>query len=131
MFKNLVQRFSNVCETSEGNSDGGLRTRYYRTGKDPLFTSLEGVLSKRPGFRIVDSSKERGEIACELSEPIPSFLIITIVNVRPFETAVDFHLSTERPAILGNYKKLRGIALDLYKVLDKTHAYIGSGKNNE
>lgn len=131
MLKNLMKRFSNVCETSEGNPDGGLRTHYYRTGKDPLFTSLEGILSKRHGCRIVESSKERGEIACELSAPFPCFLIATIVNVRPFETAVDFHLSTERPAILGNYKKLRGIALDLYKALDKSNTYIGSRKNSE
>ncbi|WP_156324589.1 cytosolic protein [Bacillus sp. FJAT-27245] len=131
MLKNLVRRFSNVCETSEGNPDGGLRTHYYRAGKDSLFTSLEGILGKRPGCRIVEASKERGEIACELSEPLPCFLIATIVNVRPLETAVDFHLSTERPAILGNYGKLRGIALDLYRTLDKAHAYIGSGKNSD
>ncbi|WP_409270880.1 cytosolic protein [Neobacillus sp. SCS-31] len=131
MLKNVMQRFSNVCATSEGNPDGGLRTHYYRSGKDPLFTSLEGILGKQPGCRIVESSKERGEIACELSEPLPCFLIATIVNVRPFETAVDFHLSTERPAIMANYGKLRGIALDLYKALDKAHTYIGSGKNSE
>ncbi|WP_059171368.1 hypothetical protein [Bacillus sp. FJAT-27445] len=131
MLKNFIQRFSNVCGTSERHPDSGLRTHYYRAGKDQLFSTLEGILKNLQGCRIVDSSKERGEIACELSEPFPCFLIATAVNVRPFETAIDFHLSTERPAILGNYKKLRKVPLDLYQILDKSHAYIGSGKNSE
>ncbi|RHW40708.1 hypothetical protein D1B31_10985 [Neobacillus notoginsengisoli] len=131
MLKNLFRRFSNVCETSEKHSDRDLSTHYYRANKETLFTSLEEILKSRPAFTVADSSKERGEIACEIGKPFPCFLIATIVTVRPFETAVDFHLSTERPAIMGNYSTLKREILKLYKELDKSHTYIGSGKNSE
>ncbi|WP_077247566.1 hypothetical protein [Bacillus sp. FJAT-27225] len=127
----LLTRFRNSCETSEGHQDADLRTHYYRANKDALFLTIEGILKKRKGTVITDSSKERGEIAADLSEPFNSFLIATIVTVRPFETAVDFHLSTERFMLLGNYPALKKEILDFYKELDKAHTYTGAGKNAE
>lgn len=131
MLKNLFKRFSNVCETNEGHSDSELKSHYYRANKDTIFRSLEEILKNRPGYAVVDSSKERGEIACDLKKPVPSFLIATIVTVRPFETAVDFHLSTERPAIMGNYASLKREIISLYRELDKLNTFIGSGRNSE
>jgi len=127
----LFTRFRNSCETNEGHGDADLRTHYYRANKDTLFVTVEGIIKKRKGTVITDSSKERGEIAADITNPFASFLIATIVTVRPFETAVDFHLSTERFSPLGNYPALKKVILELYQELDKAHTYIGAGKNAE
>src|SRR5581483_1220812 len=87
---NLFTRYKREIETSERNGDDSLKTHYYKATFNQLFESVEKMFREDADCRVTTVSKEHGEIAVEISKPFPCFLIATVVNVKPIETAVDF-----------------------------------------
>lgn len=127
MLKALTGRFQKFSGTSENSSDEQLRTRYYKANFNQVFQTVEELLRSEPSAKLTSVSKEHGEISAELNKGIPAFLTVTIVTTKPFETAVDMHISTEKFSLAGVNPALRREIARFYQKLDKAHTYIGSG----
>jgi hypothetical protein len=127
MLKALTGRYQKFSGTSENSSDEQLRTRYYKANFNQIFQTVEELLRSEPSAKITSVSKEHGEISAELSNGIQSFLTVTVVTTKPFETAVDMHISTEKFALTGVNSALKRKLVHFYQKLDKAHTYIGSG----
>lgn len=125
--KALTGRYQKFSGTSENHQDEHLRTRYYKANFNQVFQSVEELLKASPSCRITSVSKEHGEISAELNSKVPTFLTVTVVTTKPFETAVDLHISTERFSLAGINPALKNELANFYQKLDRTHTYIGSG----
>ncbi|WP_079510004.1 hypothetical protein [Mesobacillus jeotgali] len=126
--KSITGRFEKFSGTSENNRDEQLRTRYYKANFNQMFQSIEDLLKADPSARITSVSKEHGEISAELNGRLPSFLTVTVITTKPYETAVDLHISTEKFSLAGMNPALKQELIKIYEKLDKTHTFIGSGK---
>lgn len=129
IFGDLFIRFSKQIETSDGQKDDSLKTHYYKATFNQLFQSVEELFRQDADCRITTVSKERGEIAVEINKPFPCFLIVTVVSVRPLETAVDFTISSESFSLTGSYPTLRKRIQSHYQRLNQIHTFIRAGKN--
>ncbi len=87
--------FNNHSETSEKHSDPQLQTHYFKTTKDKAFQIVESYFHNKSGCDIIATSHEHGEISLNLHGKKKAFIIITIVMVKPFRTAIDFSVTTE------------------------------------
>ncbi|MEH7354371.1 hypothetical protein V7150_12455 [Neobacillus drentensis] len=126
----IFTRFKKHIETSEQNADDSLKTHYYKATFNQLFQSVEKLFHEDADCQITTLSKEHGEIAVEISKPIPCFLIVTIVSVKPLETAVDFNISSEKFSILGIYPDLKKRINSYYKRIGQLHNIVGIRKNS-
>ncbi|MDQ1144791.1 hypothetical protein QE429_001618 [Bacillus sp. SORGH_AS 510] len=127
---NLFGRFKSQLETSDENQDVSLKTHYYKGNFNKIFESVEKLFREDADCQITTVSKEHGEIAVEIKKPFPCFLIVTIVSVKPLETAVDFNISTERFAILGNYPQLKKRVSAYYERLNQIHTVMKEKQNS-
>lgn len=130
ILRDLFIRFSKQIETSDGQKDELLKTHYYKANFNQLFQTVEDVFRQDADCRITTVSKERGEIAVEINKPVPCFLIVTVVSVRPMETAVDFTISSERFSLTGMHPVLKKRVVSFYKRLNQLHTFIRAGKNS-
>jgi hypothetical protein len=124
MLMGFFGRFSSQIETSDRQKDDILKTHYYKGNFAKVFESVEKLFHEDADCRISTVSKEHGEIAVEIKKPFPCFLIVTIVSVKPLETAVDFNISTERFSILGNYPELKKRIYAYYERINQLHTLI-------
>jgi hypothetical protein len=122
---NLFIRFKKQIETSDKIADDSLKTHYYKAKFNQLFDSVEKLFHEDADCTVTTVSKERGEIAVEVSKPIPCFLIVTIVSVRPIETAVDFNISSERFSLTGSYPTLKKRINSYYERINQLHTFVG------
>ncbi len=120
----LFGRFKKEIETSDKHSDNTLKTHYYKANFNQLFQSVEKMFREDADCRITTVSKEHGEIAVEVSNPFPCFLIITIVSVKPMEAAVDFTISSEKFSLFGIYPGLKKRINSYYGKLNQIHTQI-------
>lgn len=121
---NLFTRFKKELETSDQNKDDSLKTQYYKASFNKLFESVEKMFREDADCRITTVSKEHGEIAVEVSRPFTCFLVVTIVSVKPMETAVDFNISTEKFTLWGNYPILKKRVDSYYERINQLHTNI-------
>lgn len=70
-------------------------------------------------MKITAVSKDRGEISVSMTSRPKAFIIVTVIQVRPFQTAVDFMVSSEIFSIFGLYPTLKKLVLRFYQELDK------------
>lgn len=117
--KSLFQRFYRECETSDDHFDVDLRSHYYKASFEKVYQAVVDFFKQNPDMEIVSESKERGEIGIHMKTSLNAFIVATVIQVRPFETAVDFKVSTEKIAITGMYPKLKKLILNFYRVLDQ------------
>ncbi|WP_053364306.1 hypothetical protein [Bacillus sp. FJAT-27251] len=129
--KPFFSRYQKHAETRDDHYDNELRTRYYKASFNQLFESAEDLLRNDTKVKVTSVSKDHGEIAAEVNAGFPAFLIMTVITVKPYQTAVDFYLSTERFSVTGANPALKKEILRLYNKLDKAHTFIGTGKNAE
>lgn len=129
IFQQLANRYKKQCETHENHSDPELATRYYRTNTSQMLQSVEEMFNGDRNARIISLSKEHGEIAAEIKKDKTFFAIITVVTVKPFETAVDINMSTEQSSISGIQPLLKREVLSIYDQLNKKHDFLGMAKN--
>lgn len=125
MLGNLFIRFKKQLETSDKIADDSLKTHYYKAKFNQMFDSVEKLFHEDADCRVTTVSKDHGEIAVEISKPIPCFLIVTIVSVKPMETAVDFNISSEKFSLTGTYPALKNRINTYYKRLNQIHTFVG------
>ncbi|WP_066365980.1 hypothetical protein [Neobacillus fumarioli] len=123
---NFLTRFKREIETSDRSSDAVLKTHYYKASFHQLFESVEKMFREDADCRVTTVSKEHGEIAVEISRPFHCFLVATIVNVKPMETAVDFTISTEKFSLFGIYPDLKKRIHSYYERINQLHTMIGT-----
>ncbi|MBT2692848.1 hypothetical protein [Bacillus sp. ISL-55] len=128
LLKSITGRYEKFSGTSENNRDEQLKTRYYKTNFNQMFQTVEDLLKADPLFKITSVSKEHGEISAELKGKMSAFLTATVITTKPFETAVDLHISTEKFSLAGINPTLKQELVKIYEKLDSTHPFIGSGK---
>lgn len=91
----LKKYFSNHAETSDNHSDPTLKTKYYKTTKDRGLDALENLFNNSQTYKVNSISKDHGEISVIKTKGKKAFIIITVIMVRPYQTAVDFAFTTE------------------------------------
>ncbi len=127
---NIFTRFKKQIETSDRNTEDSLKTHYYKATFNQLFQSVEKLFHDDADCRVTTVSKDHGEIAVEINKPIPCFLVVTIVSVKPLETAVDFNISSESFSILGMYPQLKKRIESYYEKINKLHNLVEIRKNS-
>jgi hypothetical protein len=127
--KGLFTRFQKQCETTEGHPDEQLKTHYYKATYNQMFQNVEKLFMNDPNYRVTSVSKDHGEIALESVKGIQTFIIVTMISIKPLETAVDFNISTERFLLTGSYIPLKRQIVSLYEKIGKIQSFIGTGKN--
>ncbi|RBP93901.1 hypothetical protein DFO70_105131 [Cytobacillus firmus] len=129
IFRQFASRYKKQCETNENHSDPELTTRYYRTNTAQMMQTIEDLFKADQNVNILSISRERGEIAAEIKKIKSCFAIVTVVTVRPFETAVDINISTEQSSPAGVHPILKREALSIYEKVNKRHDFLGSARN--
>ena len=114
----LRKFFGNRAETREDHVDKTLQTRYYKTTKDRALDSLENTFKNSQTFKLNSISKDHGEISLLKTKGRKAFIVVTVIMVKPFQTAVDFSVSSESilPFDFGYSTKL---IQELYELVNK------------
>src|SRR5579875_2273865 len=99
--KTFTNQFSQQCESSEHHHDAELKTRYYKCNFEQTLRVVEEIFGNKQLYEIKSISKEHGEIFVQSKQSPVLDIIITIITVRPLETAVDFTVSTEKWSPIG------------------------------
>jgi hypothetical protein len=87
--------FSNHQETQDKHWDQMLQTRYYKITKDQGIDFLEKMVRNAPEYKMNAISKEHGEMSFYITKGKKSFIVATVIMVRPFQTAIDFSATSE------------------------------------
>lgn len=111
--------FSKHSETHEQHEIGELKTRYYKTTAKDALNTLIKIYQQTFQATIHAISEERGEIGGSINhEGKKAFVVASVVTVKPFQTAIDFTVTTETvlPFDFGYSTKL---VKSFYHILDK------------
>ncbi|AYJ90670.1 cytosolic protein [Bacillus safensis] len=118
----LRQKFkrfmSNHTETSDEHPVSELKSHYYKSTNAQVFQAVETILSRSDSYQVTSVSAERGEISANIRLPKKAFLVATVISIRPFETAVDFNVTTET-ALPTDFGYSQKTVRSLYDELDK------------
>lgn len=122
--------FSTHQETRENHYNPDLKSHYYKTTNKKALQTVKELIEQTPGMTVTSVSEERGEMSVNIDRPRKAFLIVTVISVRPFETAVDLTVTTNTvlPTDFGYSKK---VISDLYKKLDQKETFVGTGKSGK
>ncbi|MGG6433644.1 cytosolic protein [Anoxybacillus sp. D401a] len=123
--------FTNHNETSERHPDEQLKSRYYKTTQAAALKEVKQLFEQMDGYHIVAISEERGEMSVSLTKGKKAFIVVTVISVRPFETAIDFSVTTETTWLPVDFGFSRQLIIRLYDELAKRFTYIGSGIYSE
>ncbi|MHC0037402.1 hypothetical protein [Pseudoneobacillus sp. C159] len=124
----IFARYQRICETKENHRDEKLITHYYKGTYKQIFDIVETTVKQNDNYVMGHLSKEHGEISVNLKRGRQSFLIITVVAVKPLEIAVDLHISTESYSLFGSYPFLKKQVVDFYQKLNQAANFIGKGR---
>jgi hypothetical protein len=128
VFAKLKDFFSTHQETGEKHRNPDLKSHYYKTTNKNALQTVKTMIEETPGMTVTSISEERGEMSVNIDRPRKAFLIVTVISVRPYETAIDFTVSTNTalPTDFGFSKK---VILELYKKLDQKLTLVGTGSS--
>lgn len=114
----LRKYFGNRAETREDHVDETLQTRYYKTTKDRALDALENLFQNSQTFELNSISKDHGEISLLKPKGRKAFIVVTVIMVKPFQTAVDLSISSESiiPVDFGYSTKL---VQEIYGLVNK------------
>ncbi|WP_338527406.1 cytosolic protein [Bacillus sp. MAG717A] len=119
ILRQKFKRFmSNHTETSDEHPVSKLKSHYYKSTNAQVFHAVEAILSRNDSYQVTSVSAERGEISANIRVPKKAFLVATVISIRPFETAVDFNVTTET-ALPTDFGYSQKTVLSLYDELDK------------
>lgn len=127
VWKKLKYALTNHCETSEHHEDAQLRSRYYKTTAANAIKAIKELIASSNGYELLSVSEERGEFSVATRGGKKAFIVITVISVRPFETAIDFSVTTDTKILPFDFGFSRRVIIDLYSQIDKRLPYIGSG----
>lgn len=118
LFEGVRGFFEVSNETSDKHLNPLLRSHYYKATNSNAMKEVEAVLRSNGGYTITSICAERGEISVDIHGKKQGLMTVTVITVRPFETAVDFTVMTETalPTDFGYSKK---VIVELYNALDK------------
>lgn len=91
----LSKYFNNHSESREEHWDQSLQTHYYKTTKEKGMQMLENLFNSSQSYEINSISKEHGEISVNVKKGRKAFIVATVIMVRPYQTAIDFSVTTE------------------------------------
>lgn len=114
----LQSLFSNHCETSDQHRDSALKSHYYKVTNKQAIQSIKDFINKQKGFKLTSISEERGEMSVSVTKNRKAFMVITVISVRPFETAVDFSVTTETRLLPMDFGYSKKLVQSMYKELD-------------
>ena len=122
----IKEFFSNRSETGERHQIEALKTHYFKATKEQAFTEAKSILQKHYKGEIVTNSPERGEFVFQVKGPKKALIVVTVVTVRAYTTAVDFSVSSETPLPVdfGFSKK---VIETIYSDMKKKLTLIGTG----
>ncbi|GAA3320698.1 hypothetical protein GCM10020331_032760 [Ectobacillus funiculus] len=110
----------------DSHSDEQLRSRYYKTNTQNALKAVEDVIRGLKGYTVTSVSPERGEMSVNVAGSRKAFVVVTVITIRPFETAIDFSVTTETP-LPSDFGFSKKVIVELYNQLDKQLVFIGSG----
>ncbi|QOR65770.1 cytosolic protein [Cytobacillus suaedae] len=114
----LQSFFSNHCETSDKHRDPVLKSHYYKVTNKQAIQSVKDFINKQNGFTLTSISEERGEMSVSVAKKRKAFMVITVISVRPFETAIDFSVTTETSVLPMDFGYSKRLVQFMYKELD-------------
>lgn len=118
-FRHFINKyFSNHQETKDQHWDEMLKTRYYKITREQGFNFLEEMVENSPEYEMNAISKDHGELSFYLRKGKKTFIVATVIMVRPFETAIDFSASAEG-VLPFDFGHTRSVISQLYDRLDK------------
>ncbi|QKS72021.1 DUF1499 domain-containing protein [Paenalkalicoccus suaedae] len=126
----LKKMVSTKVETHEKHEDETLQTHYYKALKDKVIEEIEALLNKKQGYEVASISEEHGEMIVNIKKGRKAFMVITVIMVRPFRTAVDFSIQTET-FMFSDFGHSAKLARELYKELNGRLTFIGTGLGEE
>ncbi|MGP4041623.1 cytosolic protein [Gracilibacillus sp. D59] len=125
-FRNTLNKnFNNHSETRDKHWDPALKTHYFKTTKDKAFDKLEPLFSSMKECQIVGVSKDHGEISFNYKAGRKVFVIMTIIMVRPYRTAIDISATTES-AVPFDFGYSHKLIPKLYDKIKKELDFIGT-----
>ncbi len=96
--KQWFQKYlNNHAETSEQHWSPELQTHYFKTTKDKAFSAIEEMYKRSSTYDIIAKSQEHGELSIGVKGGRKAFMVISIIMVKPYRTAIDFSVTTESP----------------------------------
>ncbi|WP_027410195.1 hypothetical protein [Anoxybacteroides tepidamans] len=127
VWNKLKYALTNHCETKEHHEDEQLRSRYYKTTGANAIKVVKELIASSAEYELLSVSEERGEFSVATRRGKKAFIVITVISVRPFETAIDFSVTTDTKVLPFDFGWSRRVIIDLYEKIDKRLPYIGSG----
>ncbi|SDZ54227.1 hypothetical protein SAMN05421736_11689 [Evansella caseinilytica] len=122
--------FSTHTETKEKHYDEQLQTRYYKSTKDKVIKEIETMLNQRTGFKVTSISEEHGEIIVQVKKGKKALMVVTVIMVSPFRTAVDFSVHTDT-FLFTDFGYSRKLIYHLYDELNKRLMFVGTGLGDQ
>ncbi len=130
MLRKMKTFLSKDQETSENHYDEALKSHYYKTTSKKAIEAVENAFGRQPGVSVTSVSEERGEISILFEKPKKALMIVTIVSVRPYETAIDFNVSTDTK-LASDFGFSRKLIIEAYEKLNKALPFIGTGLHSK
>lgn len=128
--KQTLQKFGKRTETAEDHFDSTLQTHYYKAMRDSVVKELEAMFGQREGFHIVSFSQEHGEMIVNIKKGKKAFMVVTVIMVRPYRTAVDFSVNTET-FFFSDFGYSAALVRQMYKELNGRLTFVGTALGNE
>lgn len=119
---------SNHSETSDRHWDEQLKSHYYKANNKKAIEAVKEMVKSFEGFEITSISEERGEMSISTKKGKKAFIVVTIISIRPFETSIDFSVSTDTKVLPTDFGYSKKLILKMYNKLDKTLTFIGTGE---
>jgi hypothetical protein len=119
LLQSVKQILSNHCETADDHDNYQLRTHYYKTTAANAFSIIKKLVEELDGFELLSASEEHGEISVNVKKGKKAFMVVSVVSLRPFETAVDFSVTTETVFIPVDFGYSKELVKKMYELLDQ------------
>ncbi|MFS0673040.1 cytosolic protein [Ornithinibacillus sp. 179-J 7C1 HS] len=116
--KKISRFFYNQAETSDKHWDKELQTHYYKTTKDKGLAMLQDLVNRSNKYELNSVSSEHGELSFYIVKGKKAFVIATVIMVRPYQTAIDFTVSSES-ALPFDFGYSSKVVKELYEKLNK------------
>ncbi|MFC0522368.1 cytosolic protein [Pontibacillus salicampi] len=91
----IATYFTNHSESQEDHGHDALKTHYFKTTKDKAMKVLKEYYERSNSYHTVSVSEEHGEISVQIKQGKKAFMVVSVIMVRPYHTAIDFSVTTE------------------------------------
>jgi hypothetical protein len=92
----LSRLFENHVESRDSHPDPKLKTRYFKASKNNIIDRCREWIEHTQGLELLEVSVERGELAAKVNGKRKGLLVLTVITVRPFQTAIDLSFTVDK-----------------------------------